>query len=815
MTVKPNRTLRSAFALVQDDPLTAVDIATGIILAPSATTAERAEARWARGLARRERGDLQAGAEDLFEARQEAVAAGDEVLAARIDTSLALVALYTGSADGALEILAGAAPHLSGADLARLENQRGLIRHRSGDLAAATADYRAALHRLRQHPDAAAEVFVLTNLGLLHAQQGNLPGAERSLAAAVALAESEGLRYLAAANRHNLGYARAQAGQLSAAMDDMAGAQELLAGLDRPEVLAVVQSDLAELLLQSNLLHEAVTTADRALAGVRQQGNETDIADAALLAARCRLAAGRIEGAREAAAESVASLRRQHRRAWAALAEFVLDEIDAVGRSDVALAEDFADLAGRLDQHGWSGQAVAARVDGARAFLACGEPERAARLLDRLRDIATRPAGERAAIHLARGLLAESRGDRRGARRAVRTGLRVVGENQATLGALEFRSFAAGHGAQLVDIGVRLAVSDRRPRAFLDHLESTRQTLWVAPRPTPPDDDVLADLLSQLRIVTTDLRAAVGVGADADALRRRQLALERSISTHTRRSRGEGGGRTVSIAEAIATLGDHALVEYAILGGRIHAVSVVGGRAQLHDLGPEAGVADDIEACTFALHRLSRNQASQASRDAARASLDEVGRRLVVRLVPVRVVRSSRPLVVVPAGPLHGLAWGALPEFRGRAVSVSPSLVGWTVARRRGGSSPTRVLLAAGPDLPGARAEIDAVAAGHRRPTILTGVGATADRTLTELARSDLAHLACHGAFRQDNPLFSTLSMTDGPLTVHDLDRCARLPSCVVLSACSVGTSAVLRGGTLLGLASALMTFGASSVVAP
>jgi CHAT domain-containing protein len=59
------------------------------------------------------------------------------------------------------------------------------------------------------------------------------------------------------------------------------------------------------------------------------------------------------------------------------------------------------------------------------------------------------------------------------------------------------------------------------------------------------------------------------------------------------------------------------------------------------------------------------------------------------------------------------------------------------------------------------------------------------------------------------------LTLADGPLTVYDLERVRSMPRTIVLSACSVATSSVLRGGTLLGLASALMTFGASAIVAP
>jgi CHAT domain-containing protein len=185
--------------------------------------------------------------------------------------------------------------------------------------------------------------------------------------------------------------------------------------------------------------------------------------------------------------------------------------------------------------------------------------------------------------------------------------------------------------------------------------------------------------------------------------------------------------------------------------------------------------------------------------------------------VPTAVRRSERPVVVVPTGALHGLAWAALPGLAGRPVSVSPSLVGWAVAEAaaNGASGRRGVLLAAGPELPAAPAEIETLTPLYRHPTVLVGDAATSDAVLDGLARSRLAHLACHGAYRADNPLFSTLTLADGPLTVYDLERCRTMPRTVVLSACSVATSAVLRGGTLLGLASALMTFGVSTVIAP
>ena len=84
-----------------------------------------------------------------------------------------------------------------------------------------------------------------------------------------------------------------------------------------------------------------------------------------------------------------------------------------------------------------------------------------------------------------------------------------------------------------------------------------------------------------------------------------------------------------------------------------------------------------------------------------------------------------------------------------------------------------------------------------------------------EPATGDLVHLAAHGRFRGDNPQFSALDLADGPLTGHDVERLPAAPAVAVLSACETGTSAVLAGGELLGLAASLLGIGVRGVVAP
>src|SRR5262249_58458645 len=84
------------------------------------------------------------------------------------------------------------------------------------------------------------------------------------------------------------------------------------------------------------------------------------------------------------------------------------------------------------------------------------------------------------------------------------------------------------------------------------------------------------------------------------------------------------------------------------------------------------------------------------------------------------------------------------------------------------------------------------------------GPDATARRVLKAMDGARLVHIAAHGSFRSDNPLFSSLSVADGPLTVHELERLGSAPRLLVLSACESGLSDVQSGDELMGFATAV-----------
>ena len=229
------------------------------------------------------------------------VLAGDRATAAQIAVTLSLVLMYIGDTPGALELLDGNEDHLQGADRACLVLQRALLHHRLGRLGEADSGYRSALDELVASGDEAGVARAHANLGLLCAQRGRVDEGAEHLREAIRSGDAIGHAHLAAISEQNLGYLFSLEGNVPAALAALGNAEQRFAQLGNVQQLAVTRADRASVLLSANLVDEARREADTALAAIEAGGNVTDVADTALLAARTRLAAGDVVGARDAA----------------------------------------------------------------------------------------------------------------------------------------------------------------------------------------------------------------------------------------------------------------------------------------------------------------------------------------------------------------------------------------------------------------------------------------------------------------------------------------------------------------------------------
>jgi len=180
-----------------------------------------------------------------------------------------------------------------------------------------------------------------------------------------------------------------------------------------------------------------------------------------------------------------------------------------------------------------------------------------------------------------------------------------------------------------------------------------------------------------------------------------------------------------------------------------------------------------------------------------------------------------RSLVIVPHGLLHYLPFHAF--FDGAsfliervAVTYAPSAALYRVCseRARGRRTGPSLVLAnsASGQIPHTLAEAIEVGAVlhsvvHREES--------ATRALIESAgrRASLIHIATHGTFRADAPLFSSIELADGPLTTADVYGLKLRASLVTLSACETGRSEVGGGDELVGIVRAFLYAGAGALL--
>ncbi|HEY0806277.1 MAG TPA: CHAT domain-containing protein [Pseudonocardiaceae bacterium] len=705
---------------------------------------------------------------------RQAERAGHADLVPRFRLTMAWLDLDRGRFEASARQLAAARDSPYETDLVRGDCLAALLRCASGAHAAAIADLSSAINGLRRMDDRRWLANALIGRGTANGYLHRLGDADRDFADAGRLYAGLGERVRAAACVHNRGFVALQAGDLPLALRCF---DEALTGglpVDRhPEVLI----DRAQALVAAGMAGAARPVVTRAAALLAAAGRGTKLAEATLAVAQCAQRAGQPAVAADVAARAAMLFGRQGRTSWRPAARAV--ELTARAATGSVSSTVVRRVAADCDRHGW--------------WLAAAELRVAAGIS--LADVAARrhrgPAVLRGLGWLARARLAASP---MAVFAACRAGLRAIRRDAATMAAWELQAGIAGHVATLADLGLRAALAGGRPRTVLRWADECRAVAGDRPPVLPPADPVLAE-----RLVA--LRSAIASGGSPAVVRR----LEQQV--RTREWTGSGIAAEESswtFPELADRLGHTALVSYLTVDGTVTALSYVDGRCRFHRLGK----ASVVDAAVRSMRLTATVAISRPSAALARSVAEVDG----LLLGPLAGVIGDRPLVVVPAGGGHAMPWAALPSCVGRPVSVAPSVGAWLRAgdRTRSGGPPAWI---AGTGLRYAGTEVRSLHRIHSGE-LLTGRKATVSAAMAAMDGADLVHIAAHGRFRDDQPLFSAVELADGPLFAYDVRRLRQAPRLVVLSACDAGRSVVRPGGDVMGLATALLRAGTATVVA-
>jgi tetratricopeptide (TPR) repeat protein len=763
------------------------------------------------GIVLRDRGDLPKAIAELRRGVKLARASRRPEREADVQATLGVALAWAGRSrqglavlDQALETARG---ELAGQVLMRRARalwDMGRFHEAHRDLSRALPHFRRAADTVWEARSLEARAFVFLGLGLPMRAAADFTRAEELFAA-----NGQDLQYAYA--RHNLGLAALARGDLPHALSylDEAGRRYQALGENAPE-LAV---DRCLTLLAAGLAGEAAEETDTALSRIPPGGGiayrNAELFHAAATAA---LAAGNPAGARQRAAQARRMFRAHGRPHWEARASLVLTEARyALGEHSAALFRYAEQVADRLDASRASdatqAHLLAGRIALSRGSVAEADPhlERAAR---------SRRGGPplpRSVAWLARALQADAQGNARATVAACGRGLDALEEHQMRLGATELRAYGTAHGAELATLAQRDALRRGDVRRLLFWSERWRATaLAVRSTPLRGDKELTAEL-EALRSVSRLLRQTEMTASRRNALERERRRLEAAVQARTRRLPGshEAGEGQFNLDELFDELGPATLIELVTVDGVLHVVVVADRRVRLHTVGsvPER----EVQLNRFALRRLAHGR---------RQPGDEIvlkyrGAALEASLLGGAAAGlGDGPVVVIPPARFRAVPWTLMPSLRDRVVTVAPSASAWLRARRMRPPSPRRVALVTGPGLATKGAEIEPLRSLYPGAMMLAHGNATAGQVLTALDGAWLAHIAAHGTFRADNPMFSSILLDDGPLIVHDFERLGRAPYHLVLAGCDSGVAAPVGADELLGLVSSLMPLGAAGIVA-
>lgn len=803
------------------------------VLAGNPTPWEASVARQAVGVVLREFGDIDAAISELRLARRLAQRAGDPEREADVLGTLGVALTFAGRSVAGCNALDASVERSSGHQRSRALFRRGAVLVMLGRHREALPDLNNAIAALRQAGDAIWEARGRTDRATCYLSLGQIRRAASDLGIAEQLFLSCGQELESADAAMHRGVLALRIGDIPAALAAFDEAAERLTQLGTPDFDLTAHRCAA--LLAGGLPREALEAVDAALAGVESMRcRPIKRAELLLTSSACALAAGRPADAADRAAQARRLFLRQGRHWWAAHARL------AQVRADLARGAPSGRLLGtarhsveELRELGSPELSLAQLIAG-RVALALGRTELAHEYLGAASAGRRRgPALSRALGWLAEALDADVSGDPRRMMRACRRGLQVIDSYRSILGSSELRAQATAHGAELAVLGQRRALELAKPQLLLLWSERWRSVALDVPAVRPPPDEALQARLSAMRAAQAPVARAASDRGGVVVPSGEPHRLELEIRAHAWRARGAGAGpgdqarcagREFEPADLLEELGDGRLLELLEVDGRLHVLVCGSGRVRRFSAGTMDDAVREVLYARFGLKRLA-SQMTAAPDAAVLEQLLDHGRTLQrVLLGDAAGEVEGRPVVVVPPARLHAVPWALLPALRSEEFSIVPSASIWLRVRRAGpgeaGDGP--MVLVRGPGLVSEGAEVPQLATyygqdagqGTDGPVVLGGGTATVARVLEAIDGAGLVHIAAHGTFRADSPLFSSLTLDDGPLTLYDLEQLRRGPRRVVLSSCDSGVVAPAGADEILGLASSMLPLGTDSIVA-
>jgi CHAT domain-containing protein len=736
----------------------------------------------------------------------------------------------------------------------------GKIEHNIGNLCFRRDRY----HEADRFQTSARERFILVNdqkqlatinncLANTHALLHKFKSAEELYEQAVQQAESAAVPVTQAEIEGNIGTFALLQGRYDRALDYLERSRRRYTSLGMPHQSATAEQEIADAYLELNLVPEAAAIYQKIIPQFSDLGMRAEQARALANSGRAALLLGDLDDAGASLTEARQLYAAEGNEVGEAMVALTQAKLDYEQGNYAAAIRAAAEAEPQLARSGSRRKLWLAQWLRGEAQRAEGNTSEAKRILEQtLEEVRLNEQSQlvrRCCTSL--GLLALTMGDVQSAEQAFKDAINVTEDLRAPLPGEEFRTaFFSDKLVPYTEL-VRLCLDtrsdgpDRVVEAF-GYVEKARARALVdalggdLSLQSTPRDSFEAGLFRQLEELRQELnylynRVNRPTGetraSDAELQTVQQAILDRERKTSEitrqlqhRSEKSISRVDSLDIAELQRSLGvDTALVEYTSIDDELLAFVITDQNIEIvRELGSQAAAATELNQLRFQI-------------DALRHGSERMRRHLPVLEVRVRghlqrlydqLVRpfadrlGQRQLVVVPHRALHYVPFQALHDGDSYLIehcelSYAPSALVLQQSLRKVRPDLTQAVLfgVADEQTPRVRDEIEVITPLFPKATALLDQAATIEALRREAPSADMLHLACHGQFRPDNPLFSSLKLGDGWLTVrqsYDLNLHCAL---VTLSACETGVSAVAPGDELIGLARGFFAAGSPSLL--
>lgn len=806
-------------------------------------------AKWVRGIAHLTDGKIEKAVESLDAAASVFLKIGLEHPAAQTKVAKLIALALLGTYDEALrtgkQALVIFAKYRDELAAGKVEKNLGNIMARRGNETAAEKFYLAARRRFVKLKDKSELAMCDNSLANTYAELNAFRQAEIYYAKALESAQQAKMSVTEAEIEASMGNLALFRGRLDDALRYLELSRQRFEALDMPHQTAIAELEMADIYLEINLVEEAFPIYEKvsdSLKRLKLRGEE----------ARARGNYGRAAMAKNMPRRARAELSRAYKLYRA--------EKNPAGAANVKLTQ--VDLEIRQTNYAAAlklvveAKALLAKTANPRPKILAGWLHgEIMRILQKnnsaqkVLNAALAQANNFEQTGLAQmclvslGQLALQTDDKKAAEKYFKKAVRSIETIREPLAAKEFRmTFLANKLAPFEGLAKLYLETGDLKNAFLLIEKSKARTLSEnldgsngnKRATTTKLDKELANLREELNWFYSRLNRAEASEVESiwKEVNRREVKItsllrriESTQSKTDKRAKAKQNSRQQNVLELLQSkLGpQRVLIEYVSIDGRISALIVREKTIDLvTNITTEKEVVALLENFQFQIDALRFGTDSlQPFMSGLKKRADFYLQSLHAKLLdPLSPLIGELDLVVVPNGVLHYVPFHALHDcekyvVENRSVAYAPSATVWAKLRQKPSKQIRRPLLMAHADehIPLVEKEVAAIRRTLTNAKTFVGKKATFAAFANAASKSDLIHLACHGQFRPDNPMFSSLHLADGWVTVRDLVA-KRIPAqLVTLSACETGINEVFAGEELLGLTRGFLSAGTRSLI--